>query len=373
MHINQIEIQNFRNLKPQRISFSSTVSVVVGDNAQGKTNLLESVFILSHGKSFRSSKLSDLISWGKESSIINGLFLTSGGEKNLKCEIKDGRKSVHLNGRQVEKASYFYGQTTSVIFTPSEIQLVYGAPAYRRQYLDRLISMTDSSYVDTLVQYQRTVKSRNIELANNCSGINQRLEPWEIMLSKLSIEITKKRHEAINILRYLLEKHYSSLSFYDSKSTKETSICELKTQLPKTEDCSENVMLEYYKKSRERDLRIQSTSFGIHHDDVSLFISNQDKLYPAKLASQGQSRCIAIALKISALDYIKQKNNESPILLLDDVHSEIDKHRKKALFRTIKELNSQVIVTATEINDELCSLLGDFDVLEMSDGEVMKV
>ena len=377
MHIHQLALSGFRNLQPQSISFEKRVSLVTGRNGQGKTSLLEAVFFLAHAKSFRTSKIRDVLRWGEDgASSITGAELqakveTADGLKEIECRISGGKSKARINGIAVEQASGFYGQLSCVVFTPDELQIVKGPPQGRRKYLDRILVSVDRGYVDKVVQYHRAVKSRNAVLheMKDRRDSASTLAPWDTLVARFGVEIIKTRLELIEEIQPLVLSYYQQLS-----SSSESIAMEYSSKLIRDGVlCSAEEVENLLRDVLDKDLMRKSTALGPHRDDLNL---NIDSGFGNKLArsaaSQGQARSYALALKMASIEYLSGKLGEPPVVLLDDVESELDEHRREALYRLLSELQSQTILTATELSQELRALSEGPNIFVVEEGRVEK-
>ena len=387
MRIIYLDVFHFRNLTPQRLSFPSRVTRVIGRNGHGKTSLLEAVFILAHGKSFRATSLADVVRWPEldpedkqlteaRLSMVEGAFATSSGEKTVRCEIKGAKRTILLNGKKVEKAGEFYGQLSCVCFTPDDLQLVKGPPALRRQFLDRVLAIVDKKHIEHLVGYQRALRNRNSVLTEQLkSGASAEqskrlLEPWNIKLAELGREVTKKR------LQLKVDLQQKFVQTHRVMAGEETS--ERQVVLGFEGDFTENEellsfeqIMDHFEVAYQKDFRLGRTSFGCQRDKLVLsFDAAPSSQSVRRSVSQGQARSLALALCFSCVDYLKERTGEWPLLLLDDVESELDASRREALGRLLSDISCQVIITATEAETQSKSAAGELGILEISEGAV---
>ncbi len=353
MFLEALEVRGIRNLKHQLINFDKRVTVISGQNGQGKTSLLEAVFLLSHSRSFRTSQIRDVVSRQQkdEGAAVRGVVRSDLGKREITLEILNGRRTLLLDGKRAESAGQFFGQLRCVTFTPEELQLVKGAPQIRRFYLDRTLSMISAEYLSDLVMYQRALKQRNALLSQHVGvGDERALLPWESLLIEHGERVAKARDV------FLREISAPCLSFYQK-------LCE-KSEVSRGEHIALQYQSDFYESgkllssdrlheefaaSRGTDRRLRSTQFGIHRDELSVKFSANDLSGPARtLSSQGQARSISIALKLAAIEYIEARTGASPIVLLDDVESELDSLRRAGLFEFLQASTSQVIITTTD-------------------------
>jgi DNA replication and repair protein RecF len=395
LHLNSLSVQGLRNLKSQLLHFPDRVSLIVGENGQGKTSILEAIFILSHARSFRVSQLRDVCTWTKESSRsseldVVGEVSTGDGDKKIRCFYKNGHRQVYLNDNRVDAASQFYGQLCCVVFTPDELQIVKGAPALRRKFLDRMLAMIDPQYVDNLVSYQRALRSRNsiLQAAQRLSEVEKELLPWDELLVRYGTALSRARSDLCKGLHQKFIKYYEqitselSLSSNGEVSDSSEGDAHMRSEKVSFELDSAFVdkkngpidalaLLERYRQRHADDVRRRATGEGVQKDDILFRLDTGSGDRDArKSVSQGQARSIALALKLAATEYLIQEKGESPILLLDDVESELDEKRRRALYKLISAFESQVIVTATEETSQTKSHLGSCSVYRVKEGFV---
>lgn len=410
MKIEHLDVLNFRNLRPQQVRFEKRITYIVGKNGQGKTSFIEAAFCLAHGKSFRTNSQSDLISRAdlitqeelisnsesdfRESSssknpnknlaVSRGVISSSSGKRVIELVIGPKKKSITVNGKTIDSANSFLGQFVSVVFTPDDLQLVKGTPSIRRRFFDRILVMVSQSYLSSFVMYQRALKNRNallqtLKSSNSLAERNQ-LSSWNKILSQYGVQITKHRQNLIENLQPAFVRYYRELSGREISSERvklhySSSFVQFSTILDSQE--AENLLnLE-----TENDIRRGTTKLGCQRDTVEFSFSkseahqlesqSEEKFYPAKMAaSQGQARSLALALTFASVDFLKNTLGEPPVVLLDDVQSELDSDRRLALGRILLELDSQVIVTATELASEFDREFSDADIRTVSEGSI---
>ena len=334
MWINEINLNNFRNYNSQKIKLHENINVFFGENAQGKTNIIESIFLSSIGKSFRTNKEKELIKFNENNSIIEIKFKKSDREGKVKIEIGD-KKQIYLNGIKLKKLSELLGNINIVIFTPDDINILKGGPQNRRKFLDIMISQLRPNYMHILTLYNKTLDQRNnylkqIKLENKDQNL---LDIWDEKLVDYGIKIYEYRNEFIekiqnkikNIHKGITEnKEEIEIKYFSDSSTRQNFINELKSR-------------------RKLDIIKGFTTKGVHRDDFVIYINGREvELY----GSQGQHRSAILSLKLSELQVIYDEIGEYPILLLDDFMSELDNKRRKNFLENIKDI--QVIITCTE-------------------------
>ena len=339
MYINKIKLQNFRNYNEQEINLNKSINVFYGDNAQGKTNILEAIFLCTFGKSFRTNKEKELIKLGKDNANVIIEYEKKDRDGKISISISD-KKQILVNGIKIKKLSELLGNINIVIFTPDDINILKGGPALRRRFLDMMIGQLKPNYVYTLNMYIKTLEQRNnylrqIKEENKPENL---LDIWDEKLIEYADIIYKYRKEFIDKIK-------KKINIIHKKITDEKE--EINIQY--TSNCeSKEVYSELLKQRRKLDIIKGFTTKGAHRDDFNIYINdNLVNVY----GSQGQHRTAVLSLKMCELQIIKEEINESPILLLDDFMSELDAKRRKNFLNNIGD--TQVIITCTdEIKDE---------------------
>lgn len=327
--------------------------------------------MLSSARSFRTHSVKELLRWQSDEKhcSVKGIFESQDGKKELVFEYQNGKRTIFVNGNPVQKASGFFGKFLTIVFTPDELQLIKGAPSVRRKFVDRVISMLDPSYVDELVAYQRALRHRNVVLASQHPS-SQSLEPWDELLARHGHRIASKRHAFIHQIQEGFSSHYKSLVKLSSKS-EEVGISYQSIFLKDSVVLSAIELRELFARNRSNDIRYRATTKGVHRDEfpISIVFGEQKKEARA-VASQGQSRSAALALKLVSTQTIKEILGESPIVLLDDVESELDSRRVMALYEVLEELKTQVIITSTEVSPVLKKGDAKFGTFHLVNGQV---
>ena len=334
MWIKELEIKNFRNYDYEKINFNKNINVLYGENAQGKTNILESIFICSMGKSFRTNKDKELIKFNKESSFININFENKNREGNIKIELSN-KKQIYVNKIKQKKLRELLGNINVVMFTPDDIEILKGGPQKRRKFLDIMISQIKPNYMHILSLYLKTLEQRNNYLRQiKFEDKNESLlEIWDEKLVEYGNKIYKYRNEFI-------EKIFNKLKIIHKEITNNKEDINIEY----FSDCKDKKdFLKLLKERRKLDIIKGFTTKGIHRDDFVIYINEKNvNIY----GSQGQHRTAILSLKLSELNIIYDELGEYPILLLDDFMSELDINRRKKLLENIN--NIQVIITCTE-------------------------
>ena len=355
MWIKKIKIKNFRNYKEEKINLEKNINIFYGENAQGKTNIIESIFLCSLGKSFRAKKDIEMIKLNEKNSIVEIEYQKKDRDGKIKIELGN-KKNIYINEIKINKLSELLGKINIVIFTPDDINILKGGPQNRRRFLDIMISQLRPNYMHTLSLYLKTIEQRNkylrqIKEENKDENL---LDIWDEKLCDYAIKIYEYRNEFINkIIDKIKNIHYNITNKKEDINLEYITECKNK-----------NEFLNLLKQRRKLDIIKGFTTKGIHRDDFVIYINNKEiNIY----GSQGQNRTAMLSLKLAELEVINDEIGEYPILLLDDFMSELDKNRRKNFLKNIKD--TQVIITGTEKLD-----IENLNYLEynVSNGKVLK-
>lgn len=374
MKINKIYAVNFRNYSSCNLDFSSMINVFYGQNAQGKTNILEAIFYSSYGMSHRTFTEDDLLKISCKEMAVGVEYESFSGVHDIKIkkyqQLGRNKKEIFLDGTKVRPKEH-YGSLNVVMFSPEDLQLVKGEPSLRRRFFDMQIAQTDPIYYDLLVKYNRVLQQRNKllkEIRDN-GGTPQQLEPWNKEFIVLATAIAKKRQLALEKLQAIAGEIYASIT--GNKETL-TIVYELKANngellYPESDFSAWEMFYTNKLKERERiDILRGNTGIGPHRDDIILLLNDMSL---KSFGSQGQQRSGALALKLSQLEYVRREIGEFPVLLLDDVMSELDNNRRAQLLLFI-DGRVQTFIT---VNDrELIPELAGNAYFEIMQGSVRK-
>ncbi len=341
MKINYVHLTNFRNYTNTVINFKDGVNFVLGKNAQGKTNLLESIYVCAISKSPRTSKEKQMINFDAEYAKVLLDFNTIGGNKNIEIILNNSNKKIiKINGIPIVKLTQLIGELNVVYFSPDELKLVKETPEDRRKFLDISISQFDKAYMFDLIRYDKILKQRNCVLKSNISN-NAKIEQlniWTPQLISTAEKIIKKRILFIENLKKYSKMIYNSIIVGEKLDILYSF--EQKDNISIFEDLSNQFNLNL-----KKEIEMQHTLIGPHRDDIIFKINNQDCRY---FSSQGQQRTVALTLKLALMEIIKEEVKEYPVLLLDDVLSELDNNRQARLLNIVK--NYQTIISCADIN-----------------------
>ncbi len=345
MYINSIELNNFRNYDNEIVYLKPGLNVIMGDNAQGKTNLLESIYLASIGKSPRVSKEKDLIKWNSTFAKITIEYVKNEiNHKKLEIFLSTTQnKSIKVNGYYLKKISQLLGEIYTVYFSPDELGLVKNGPNERRRFLDIAICQFDSNYFYNLNKYFEILEQRNrlLKSSTNPKVIGDTLSIWNEQLASYGAKIIYSRLQFINILSSIASDIHLDLT-----DGKETFRIEYVGIIDTDIKCIESKLLQAIEDSKDKDIALGYTCVGPQRDDIKLIVNDIDI---RSFGSQGQQRTVALTLKLAEMEVIRKESGESPILLLDDVLSELDDTRQNKLLEKIK--NYQTIITCTKFNN----------------------
>ncbi len=344
MKINSIELNNFRNLSSVHLSAESGVNVIYGENAQGKTNIIEGIWLFTGLKSFRGSKDNELIKFDEEFAKISLDFEDS--VRNKKCDIiiSDKKKNIFLNQVPLKSTGELMGNFYAVIFSPNHLSLIKDGPGERRKFLDTALCQLKPSYVQALGCYKKTLVQRNALLKDIYmnSELYDVLDAYDEQLAKYSSYIIKERIKYIKILSDYSKEIYSGISERKEEMNIKYSFLQNTDENISIEDIY-NLQKEKIKETRKEDILNKTTSVGPHRDDIEILINN---INSRAFGSQGQQRSCALALKLGESEIIKKVTGETPVALLDDVMSELDEKRQNYILNHIKD--RQVFLTCCD-------------------------
>nr|WP_295263655.1 DNA replication/repair protein RecF [uncultured Blautia sp.] len=357
MYIESLELKNYRNYQNLQLDFDKGTNIFYGDNAQGKTNILESVYLCGTTKSHRGSKDKEIIRFGEEESHIRMMIRKD--ELSYKIDMhlrKNKAKGVAINGLPIKKARELFGIVNLVFFSPEDLNIIKNGPGERRRFMDLELCQLDQIYLTDLAGYNHIVNQRNRllkDLYMNPS-LRETLDIWDMQMLQYGTKIIKKRKAFVRDLNQVIQDIHHNLT---------GGIEHLEVVYePSTEaEDFENVL----KKNRERDIRMKMTSAGPHRDDLSFVVNGIDI---RKYGSQGQQRTAALSLKLSEIYLVKEKIKDTPILLLDDVLSELDNNRQTYLLDCIHDI--QTLITCTGLDDFVSNQFHLNKVFRVIKGEV---
>ena len=338
MYIKNLKLSNFRNYNNLYIDFEKGINIIYGDNAQGKTNILEAIYVCGTTKSHRGSKDKEIIKMGEKEAHIKLLLERENVVHSIDMHLKNNKqKGVAINSIPTRKTSDLFGIINIIFFSPEDLNIIKNGPAERRKFINFELCQLDKVYLYNLTKYNKILVQRNnlLRQISFNSKLLDTLSIWDEQLIKYGKEIIKARENFINQLNEIVFEIHNKLS-----GGKEKFIIKYEPNVSK-DDFEKKL-----KKSREKELRMQTTSIGRHRDDMVFFDGNIDI---KKFGSQGQQRTFALSLKLAEIELVKKIIKDKPILLLDDVLSELDNKRKKYLLDSIDGI--QTIITCTGLDE----------------------
>lgn len=339
MLIRSLKLKNYRNYDLLDLTFDPKTNILYGDNAQGKTNILEALYLLGTTKSHRGTKDRDMIQFGYDECHLETIVEKKGTLFQIDMHLKkNSPKGIAIDKIPIRRASELFGIIHFVFFSPEDLNIIKEGPAGRRRFIDLELSQLDRIYLSNLSNYNRIINQRN-SLLKDIYGqdtLMETLDIWDMQLASYGTKILERRIEFIEQVNEIISNiHYKLTGGRESiKLTYESSIGNMS-------------MEEALKKYRDRDIRMKSTSVGPHRDDLCFM--NNGQLDIRKFGSQGQQRTAALSLKLSEIELVKKLIKDTPILLLDDVLSELDKHRQNYLLDSIHDI--QTVITCTGLDE----------------------
>jgi len=359
MIIKSLKLKNYRNYELLNIELNPATNIFCGDNAQGKTNILEAIYLSGTTKSHRGTKDRDLIRFESDESHIETIIEKRGVPFQIDLHLKKNNpKGIAINKIPIKKASELFGIINIVFFSPEDLNIIKNGPSERRRFMDMELAQLDRIYLSNLSNYNRIVNQRNHLLKDiyHKGNVEDTLDIWDEQLVNYGNKVIKRRNEFINEINEIISDTHKKLT-----GNKENLILSY-------ESCIKHLTLEQaLKRNRERDIRIKSTSCGPHRDDICF---NCGSLDIRKFGSQGQQRTAALSLKLSEIELVKKLINDKPILLLDDVLSELDKHRQNYLLDSINDI--QTLITCTGLDEFVNHRFSINKIFRVIDGKAAK-
>lgn len=357
MIVKSLELSNFRNYENLSLTFSSNNNIMYGDNAQGKTNILEAIYLCATTKSHKGSKEKEMIRLGEEEAHIRMFVERDEITHRLDMHLKKNKpKGVAIDGIPIKKSGELFGIVNVIFFSPEDLSIIKDGPSERRRFIDMELCQLDRLYLHNLINYNKVLNQRNNLLKQ--IGFNKSLLEtiyvWDEQLVKYGSQIIEARqkfirdmNEIVVVLHDKLSNGREKLSInYEPNTTAE----EFKAKLSK---------------SLERDVALKVTNVGPQRDDLSFFVNDQDI---RKFGSQGQQRTAALSLKLSEIELVKRVTRDTPILLLDDVLSELDRNRQNQLLDSIGDI--QILLTCTGVEEFIKNRLLTENIYKVTNGSV---
>jgi len=338
MFIKSLKLKDYRNYDLLNLEFDKATNIFYGDNAQGKTNILEAVYLSGTTKSHRSSKDRDLIRFQCEESHIETVVVKNGVPYQIDMHLKkNSPKGIAINRIPIKKATELFGLMHFVFFSPEDLNIIKNGPSERRRFMDLELSQLDKLYLKDLTSYNRIVNQRNklLKDASFQTSLLDTLDIWDMQLISYGKKIISRRKQFIQEVNEIIEEIHSKLT-----GGKEKIILSYES------GCGTLSLEEAVLRNRARDIKMKSTSAGPHRDDICFRIGDIDI---RRFGSQGQQRTAALSLKLSEIELVKKIIKDTPVLLLDDVLSELDKNRQNYLLDSIHDI--QTLITCTGVDE----------------------
>lgn len=367
MIIKSIELENFRNYGTLSLTFEKGTNILYGDNAQGKTNVLEAIYVSSTTKSHKGSKDKEIINFEKEEAHIRTYLEKEGMEYKVDMHLRKSRsKGIAINGQKIKKAAELLGLLNVVFFSPEDLNIIKNGPSERRRFMDMELCQLDKFYLYNLNQYNKIINQRNKLLKDfyNNPDLRDTIHIWDSQLVSYGKKIIERREAFVKQLNEIIYEIHKNLS-----GGKEELF--IKYEPDVTVIDFENKLAA----NQERDIRFKVTSVGPHRDDFSFLVKRKPSsleegkgLDIRKYGSQGQQRTAALSLKLSEIELVKKITNDIPVLLLDDVLSELDSNRQNYLLNSIG--NIQTIITCTGLDEFINNRFEIDKIFKVTDGVI---
>ncbi|HZG57270.1 DNA replication/repair protein RecF [Paenibacillus sp.] len=368
MKVTSLSLRNYRNYPEVDLSTDHRVNVFIGQNAQGKTNLLEAIYMLALTKSHRTSKDKELIRWGEDRATLAASAERKYGDCRLQLDVTNQGKKARINGLEQRKLSEYIGTLNVVLFAPEDLEIVKGSPGVRRRFLDMEIAQVHPSYLHSLSQYHKVLVQRNNFLKSGQAhkpANEALLSVWDEQLATYGSKIMLRRQGFITKLQAWAETVHRGIAGGGERlevgyaPSLEMAGAEEETVL------FDRFMIKLTQ-TKEQELRRGATLVGPHRDDLSFRINGKDAY---SFGSQGQQRTAALSLKLAEIELIKEETGEYPVLLLDDVLSELDRHRQTQLIETFRS-KVQTFITTTGVEGIRMESLDDVRLFRVNEGAV---
>lgn len=362
MYVKTLELKNFRNYEHLQMEFDPRINLITGRNAQGKTNLIEAVYLISMGRSFRPGRDSEMIRFGQNEAVVKAEAVKSFMDTRINiCINRKSKKSIKKDGKQLHKTSELLNNIYIVAFTPEDLRIVKDEPEKRRAFVDKELAQIQPAYYLSLSRYKKVLQQRNsiLKEENICPSM---LSLWDAQLVQYGAQLMQMRQIFIDQLSTFSSRIHDSITCgQESLEIQYASNVSYEKDL----DRQKEILKEALEQSLDTDRRMRTTTRGPHKDDLRFLVNGVNA---RKFGSQGQQRTCALSLKLAELDFIKQETGEAAILLLDDVMSELDQSRRAFLTDSLKE--NQIFITMTEAEEDLIRAYGNPTVFQVKDGYI---
>lgn len=371
MKINSIILENFRNYDHLELELDESRNIIVGENAQGKTNLIEAIYLAAFARSFRTNNAADMIRFGEKTGRVNVDLTSEDIDKTINITLRsDGRKMIQKDGKLIRKTADLLNNVVVIIFSPDDLRIIKDSPEKRRSYINRELSQMRPKYYELFKNYSDALKQKNSLLKSYYKSDNSRqynddlLDVYDRQLADLGYELIRYRREFIDMLSEEASDIMSAISAGREELRIEyRSTCDFITA-PEGRD----IIFKQLYHNRDRDIYAGFSTIGPHRDDLEFYINGNDA---KKYGSQGQQRTIALSLKLAEIRIAKNILDEYPILLLDDVLSELDIDRQRFLINQIDDV--QLFITSAELSSEAVAGLRGSTLFRVESGAITRV
>ncbi len=360
MIVEKLFLAGFRNLTEQEINFSTEVNLLIGNNAQGKTSLLEALYFLANCKSFRTSRNKDLIAWDAPGAFLKVVLQDRLTQQEIEINLTGSSRKILVNEKKITSLVDYLGVLRVICFAPENLSLVKGSPALRREFLDRHMVDVNPRFLNYLVKYNKALKNKNSLLKNR--GANRvNIEAWNQILAELAEDIILQRIKFIHKIDLEAQAIHNEYGAKDGLLT-----LNYQSECAELPDFCKATIFQYLNDNFEKEVILKKSLLGPHLDDLEIKLNNQ----PARsFASQGQTRSIALSLKFAVVKMIEEEHQETPIILLDDLDSELDRERLALLYDFLLSKKRQIFISGTSLPESISQLGKNFTHFEISEGK----
>ena len=368
MILKKIKLLNFRNYNKIIVTLSPTINIFIGNNAQGKTNILESIYVLGLTKSYRTTSDYNLIKFEKENFKIQGELKIEKAYRNMSIDLTNDKKTVKVNNNEIKKISDYITNLNVILVSPEDIEIIKGSPADRRNFLNIELSQLSKSYIKKYNEFSKILKIRNDYLKllyKNSNSDTRYLDSLTENLIEREISIYKERHNFISKINKKINRIYKDISGIEGLNIIYENNIEFKSF---EEDRIEESLREKYAKSLRKEIENGMTLYGPHRDELKFYINNEDiKIF----GSWGQQKLAIIALKLAEIEIFEEVTKTKPIVLLDDIFSELDRKNRNKVTSYINK-DFQVVITSNDTRGINKKLLDNAKIFEVSNGEIIE-
>lgn len=359
MFLKKVWVEKYRNIQSADIEPARHLTILYGSNGQGKTNILESVYLLGNARPFRNVRVSDLIQHNSKTAAVRGMIQSAGVESEVFIQLENNSRRVSIDGKAIHRSADLHGKLAVVIFSPDDTAMVKLGPETRRRFLDRSLYASHAGFLQQYHNYYRTLKQRNVLLKNNQT---EGLDIWTEQMATFGTRLMKHRQKYTYQLNILLQKHYLQIAGKPEK----VEIC-YRPDIAANYELNYDNLLKFFHEQQEHDIRYKTTGRGPHRDDIAFMIQGR----PLKIfGSQGQQRSFILALKMAELEHLQETFGEMPVLLLDDIASELDRQRMTNLLTYIRQQEVQVVITTTNVTPFLSMIEQDSKIFRVEEGRL---